>query len=279
MEKEPIVQKYEDDVVEIDLLQILNALKKKILWILLAAVLGGGLLGAFSYYVLIPKYTSTAMMYVLSKETTLTSLADLQIGSQLTQDYQVIVTSRPVINDVISQLGLDEDYEDFLKRLEIENPADTRILSISAEDPDPEMAKKIVDAVAMTSSDYIGDIMEMVPPKLIETGEVPQEKSSPNCLLFTVIGVLAGALFVCGIVSVRVIFDDTVKNEDDVARYLQISVLASVPDRKGEVAEDKEAMAKNGPSARSKKGKEGRDADRGRSRKKRRKDTGWTAER
>ena len=47
----------------------------------------------------------------------------------------------------------------------------TSILSISVEDPAPDMAKLIADKIATVSSDYIGDIMEMVPPKLIEEGE------------------------------------------------------------------------------------------------------------
>ena len=53
--------------------------------------------GAYSRLILTPVYTSTAMVYVLSKETTLTSLADLQIGSQLTKDYSCLLyTSRCV---------------------------------------------------------------------------------------------------------------------------------------------------------------------------------------
>ncbi len=268
-EKELIMPEHDEEEIEIDLLEVLSALKKRLIWILLAAVLGGGISGAFSCYVLTPQYTSTAMVYMLSKETTLTSLADLQIGSQLTQDYQVIVTSRPVLDDVIGRLGLDMNYKDLRKKLTIENPSNTRILSISAEDPSPEMAKRIVDTVAETSSDYIGDIMEMVPPKLIESGEVPIEKSSPSNVKNALIGALIGAVLVCAIVAMEAVFNDTVKNEEDVARHLGLTVLASVPEREGEIPEDKEAMAKNLRSRDTKK-KDGR----GRSRKKKRRDRG-----
>ena len=78
---------------------------------LLAALAGCGLFGAFSALVLKPQYTSSSMLYVLSKETTLTSLADLQIGTQLTNDYQVLVSSRPVLDVVIEELGEDEDIQ------------------------------------------------------------------------------------------------------------------------------------------------------------------------
>ena len=42
------------------------------------------------------------------------------------------------------------------------------------------MAKKIVDMTAKVASDYVGEIMEMTPRKLIERGEVANQKTSPN---------------------------------------------------------------------------------------------------
>ncbi|MDO5406074.1 MAG: Wzz/FepE/Etk N-terminal domain-containing protein [Eubacteriales bacterium] len=248
----------ENDEIEIDLLQLLRALKKRIVAILAAGVLVGGIAGAFSKFVLTPQYTSTAMVYILSKETTLTSLADLQIGSQLTKDYKIIVTSRPVLEDVIQKLNLDLTYKELLQKIEIGNPADTRILSITAQDPDPAQAKSIADAVAGTSSDYIGDIMEMVPPKIIEEGVVATEKSSPSNSKNALIGALLGMVLVCGITVVEVIMNDTVQTEEDVEKYLGLSVLASVPLREGEQEEDKDAATMR----RSKAGKQDKDKKR-----------------
>ncbi len=238
------MEKYVNDneEIEIDLFELFMELKRKIWVILGVAVLCAGAAGAFSAFVLTPQYTSTAMVYILSKETTLTSLADLQIGSQLTKDYKIIVTSRPVLEDVIEGLELNTTYKDLKKKITIDNPADTRILSISVMDPDPQMAKAIADKIAGTASDYVGDIMEMVPPKLIEDGEVPLLKTSPSNTKNALIGGLVGALVVCGAVTARVVLNDTVRTEEDVTRYLGLTVLASVPQRKGETPEDKEAM-------------------------------------
>lgn len=217
---------------EIDLVELFFAFRHKLWAIILAAVLGTGIAGAFSKFVLIPQYQSTAMLYILSKETTLTSLADLQIGSQLTQDYKIIVVSRPVLEDVIESLGLNLDYKELKKKLTISNPADTRILSITAQDANPEMAKVLADTVANTASDYIGDIMEMVPPKMIEDGAVPTQKSSPSNTKNALLGGMVGIVLVCGFITLEVIMNDTVTTEEDVARYLGLSVLASVPERK-----------------------------------------------
>ena len=235
-------KRYREDDMEIDLLELLFEFKKRAWVIILAAVLGCLGAGAYSRLILTPVYTSTAMVYVLSKETTLTSLADLQIGSQLTKDYKIIVTSRRVLNQVIEEMELDLTYKDLVEKVTIDNPQDTRILSISVEDPDPSMAKLIADKIATTSSDYIGDIMEMVPPKLIEEGEIPILRSSPSNVKNVLIGSLLGAVLVCGAITVNVVMNDTIRTEEDVAKYLGLSVLASVPEREGEKPEDKEAM-------------------------------------
>lgn len=240
----------ENDEIEIDLLQLFRALKRRIAAILAAGVLVGGIAGGFSKFVLTPQYSSTAMVYILSKETTLTSLADLQIGSQLTKDYKIIVTSRPVLEDVIQKLNLELTYKELLGKIEIGNPADTRILSITAQDADPVLAKNIADSVAKTSSEYIGDIMEMVPPKIIEDGVVATEKTSPSNTKNAMIGAVLGMLLVCGVTVAEVLMNDTVQTEEDVEKYLGLTVLASIPFREGEKEEDKDAATRNRSKAR-----------------------------
>ncbi len=246
----------ENDVMEIDLLQLLLELKRRLLLIITAALLCGGIAMAYSMYVLVPQYQSTVMMYVLSKETTLTSLADLQIGTQLTADYQIIVTSRPVLEDVIEQLDLDIGYRQLRSRISISNPTDTRILSITAQDSDPIMAKRIADCTAETAADYIGDIMELVPPKLIETGEIPLAKSSPNNMKNAMMGAFAGAFVVCAWVTMEMVLNDTIRDEEDVERYLGLTVLASVPERaEGSGGEDAGAKKKTSLLGRKKRRK------------------------
>lgn len=222
--------KDEDEIV-IDLWELLLEFKRRI-WIILAAlILGTGIAGAYSYFLITPQYTSEAKIYVLSKETTLTSLADLQIGSQLTKDYQVIIGSRPVMQDVIQKLDLDMNYKELLNKVSIDNPKDTRILTLRVTDPDPKLAKEIVDAIADSSSDYIGELMEMTPPKLIEDGEIATQKSSPSNGKNACIGGLLALLLVCGIITLQVIMNDTVKTEDDVEKYLGLPVLSVIPER------------------------------------------------
>ena len=171
-------------------------------------------------------------MLVLTKETTLSSLADLQIGSQLTKDYNILITSRTVLQDVVDELNLEMSYKELKGCITVDNPTDTRILSITATNTDPEMAKKIADTLAKTSADFIGDKMEVTPPKIIEEGEVPTVQTSPSTKKNVMVGALAGLVLSAGVIILLTLMDDTIKSEDDIEKYLGLTTLATIPDRK-----------------------------------------------
>ena len=221
-----------DDEVEIDLLEVFYALKKKILLILVVALAGGCIAAACTQFLMTPIYSSTSSILVLSKETTLTSLADLQLGASLTSDYTVLIESTPVLEQVISNLDLDMKAEELKENVTINNPSDTRILEITVDNPDSAMAKTIVDEIANVSSAYIGDKMEVIPPKIIEVGKIATQRTSPSVAKNAAIGFLIGFLACAAIVVVYAVMDDTIKTEEDIEKYLGVSVLAKVPDRK-----------------------------------------------
>ena len=219
---------HDDDEVEIDLRELYYALKKRVLVILAAVLAGAVIAGAATKLLMTPVYSATSTMLVLTKETTLSSLADLQ----LTKDYNILITSRTVLQDVVDELNLDMTYKELMECITIENPSDTRILSITAIDKDPKMAKKIADTLAKTSADFIGDKMEVTPPKVIEEGEVPTIQTSPSTKKNVLIGALAGLILSAGIIILLTLMDDTIKSEEDIENYLGLTTLASIPDRK-----------------------------------------------
>lgn len=222
-----------NDVIEIDLWDLFLALKEKALVILAAGLLVACLGCAYTAFAVPSVYTSTSSILVITKETTLASLADLQMGSQLTNDYEVMITSRPVLEAVIKDLGLDMEYRTLRGNIAINNPKDTRILEISVESPSPELSRRIVNELTRIASGFIGDKMEVVPPKVIEEGELPTKRTSPVMRKNALLGLALSA----GTVGLMAVMDDTIKTEDDIEKYLGIPTLAAVPDRKDYINE------------------------------------------
>lgn len=226
-----------NDVIEIDLWDLFLVLKEKVLVIMAAGLLFGCLGCAYTAFAVPSVYTSTSSILVITKETTLASLADLQMGSQLTNDYEVMITSRPVLEAVIENLGMDMEYRALRENISINNPKDTRILEISVESPSPELSRSIVNELTRIASGFIGDKMEVVPPKVIEEGELPTGRTSPVMRKNALLGLLLGFALSAGTVGLMAVMDDTIKTEDDIEKYLGIPTLAAVPDRKDYINE------------------------------------------
>ena len=154
------------------------------------------------------------------------------MGASLTSDYTVLIKSTPVLEQVIENLKLDMTADQLRNSITIDNPTDTRILEITVNNADSALAKEIVDEVANVSSSYIGDKMEVVPPKIIEVGKIATVRTSPSVKKNTELGFLLGLVACAAIVVILAVMDDTIKTEEDIEKYLGISVLAKVPDRK-----------------------------------------------
>lgn len=86
--------------------------------------------------------------------------------------------------------------------------------------------------------------MEVIPPKIIEKAELPTVKTSPSLAKNTMLGLLLGLILSAGIVVVITVMNDSIKTEDDIEKYLGISTLAVVPDRKDYIGSKKKKHKK-----------------------------------
>ena len=229
----------QDDEIEIDLKELIYVIKRKLWIILLTGIVGAVGFGLFTAMVMKPVYTSSTMLYIVNKTTTLTSLTDLQLGTQLTKDYKVLVTSRPVTGQVITNLDLNLSHEQLVKKIKVDNPTDTRILTISVEDTDPYMAKSIADEFASVASARMAEIMDSAPPNIVEEAYLPTQKTKPSITKNTMIGGLAGVFLAGAIILVLFVMNDAIKTPEDVEKYLGLNTLATIPVFEGETGAKK----------------------------------------
>lgn len=222
---------YKDEEVEIDILELLLALKKKAGLIILAGVIGFGVMFLCSSYLITPLYSATTMMYVLPTDGDSSSsmLSDMQVGQQLTSDYASMIKSRTFMEAVIKKLKLDMSYQQLLKYITIDSPSNSRILQITVSYPDPELAMDIANEAADVAEEKLEEITSMQAAKIYEKAAMPVEPSSPNIWKNSVLGALAGIVLAIAVCSFMFIIDDTIKTEDDIERYLGLTTLVAIP--------------------------------------------------
>ena len=104
-----------DEGTEIDLLELFYCLLEKARFILLAGLAGALLMGFYSFYIARPSYEATSKLYVLNSSDSAINLSDLQIGSQLANDYKEVFKTWEVHEMVIEELGLPYSCQQILQ--------------------------------------------------------------------------------------------------------------------------------------------------------------------
>ena len=218
-----------DDEIEIDLGELFHLLLQKMWIIILCLIVGAALAFGGTKFVVTPQYSASSIIYILTKTTTVTSLADIQMGAQLTVDFEILAKSRTVVEEVIETLDLDTTYEELLGQITTENPTGTRMLELTVTDPDPEMAKTISNTLADATADRVADVMNSDKPNIVDRAVKPAKPSSPSMINNLDIVALAGSFLAIEVVFIRFLLNDTVQTEEDIRKYLNLNTLAAVP--------------------------------------------------
>lgn len=218
-----------EDEIEIDLKELVFTLTGKWKTIFLS-VLFGALIGlCASIYLQTETYVSKTSVYVNSQQKEATNYSNLQTGSMMTKDYEVLVKGRTVLEKVIEELNLGMNYKTLKSMVTVNVPEDTRIVEITVQSTDPYLSKDIADAIREISSQKIVEIMSTGDVTTVETANLPETGSGSNIKKNTILGGVLGAVAACGIYTVMFVLNDTIGTPEDVERYLGLSVLGSIP--------------------------------------------------
>lgn len=219
-----------NEEIEIDLGEVFHLLFSRLGIIILSGIIFGLVSIVGTMLLVEPQYESTTKIVVLNKQdnNTLTS-QDMQTSTQLTKDYAELIKSRTVTEGVIAQLGLEMTHEELLKKITVETPADTRVVSIIVRDTDPYTASQIANEVRDIAAGHIQQVMDVDAVNVVETANIPNHKASPSLAKNGIIGGILGVFLAIVIIVVVYITNDTVKTQEDVERYLGLSVLGTIP--------------------------------------------------
>ena len=219
----------EANTIEIDVLSLLRTIWRKKFLILLTAILTTGLAFAYSAFLLTPQYDSTTRLYVVTQSSDdgagITN-QDLQAGSFLVKDYKEIILSQDVLKNVTTTLGITDDIKE---KITVNIPVDTRILSITVRDSDPNQAATIANTLRDEAAKKIIEVTKVSDVTTLEAALPAEKPSTPQTKRNLVLGFVAGAFLATALVLVLEVLDDRVKRPQDIEEGLGMTLLGVVP--------------------------------------------------
>ena len=224
-----------NDEIEIDIGRTIRAVLNRAWLVAIVSVICAVLTFAGTFFLVTPKYTSTAMFYVNNSafsfgDASLSiSSGDLTTSRNLVDSYLVILNTRETLNDVIDYAGVNRTYTELQKMIAAQSVNETEIFEVSVTSSSAQEAERLASAITYILPRRISTIIDGTSAKIVDAAVVPSRPSSPSYPMNTAIGFLLGFLLTVGGIVLHEIFDTTIRTEEDVSQTCSHPILAAVP--------------------------------------------------
>lgn len=239
--------------VEIDLGKLFHELWKNKSIIVLVAVIFGLVGFAFTEFLITPKYTAQAQLYVNNRSSESSSSdvssSDLQASSSLVQTYSVILKSHNMMEQIISDLDLDYTYSQLSDEISVESVNSTQVMQVSVTDESSQVALDIVSDLVNLAPDAITQSIDAGSVTVVDQPWTTGRPTSPNVRKNTIIATLIGFVLACLVIIIADLTNNKFRSTEDVKDVLGLSVLGVIP------LENEETQKTNKKKANSKKTK------------------------
>lgn len=218
---------------EIDIISILKALLNKIWFIIIFALIIGGMFFIGTKLFVKPTYRSSFTAYVNNKAQTNSdslSNSDIMASKELVQTYSKILTSNSVLMMSAEAINLDASYSTLTEMVSTYIEDQTEIITVYVESTSPQQAFDLAKSISVISPKYVSEIVEGSSMKIIDNPEMPENRYKPSYFKSTLFGVMLGMLIAIFGVVVNYFVDDRIKSEKTLEPRYSIPVVGVIPD-------------------------------------------------
>ncbi len=221
---------------ELDIKRIALTLVRKWWIIAIVGALCAAIAFVWTFYYITPQYKSSTKFYVNSSTVSIgdvnvgLSMGDLSAAQELVNSYIVILQSRETLNEIVDYAEVNISADALRGMISANSVNGTEVFEVVVTHPNPYVARDLAYAVAKVLPNRIGNIIDGTSAKVVEWPVVPGGPSSPSYSRNTIIGLLAGAMASVLVIFLYVVFDITIRSDEDIQRICDAPVLAAVPD-------------------------------------------------
>lgn len=217
-----------DEEIEIDLSELFQLIKSKILIIIISMLVCTLISGVFTVFFINKKYESTARIYPKPEVTEgVVDYTQINANNLMVNNYIAMIRGNNIQSMTAKELNLS--VGEINGSVSVSNVSDTQIISITATTSDPELSKKIVDSLVSNFKKEAKDTLNVNNITTVDQAEIATSPVSPSLKKNLLIGALIGALISVGYVFILFILDTHIRNKEEAEKYLGIPNLGSIP--------------------------------------------------
>ena len=216
---------------EIDLKELFDYFKSKIIWIAIAVVLVVGIGNIYTILTRTPMYKSDTTILLVSANSGDNSYntSELQLNKNLVGTYSEIIKSRKVLEQVIENLGLNYSYGSLKGNVSVASVQNTEIIKVSVGDANPEMATRIANEIADVFTTEIQKLYKLNNVSIVDKAVDSVKPYNVNYFKDNLIYIALGLVVSCGLIFINFYFDTTIKTSEDIENKLGLTVVGIVP--------------------------------------------------
>ena len=137
--------------------------------------------------------------------------------------------SRTVLEDVISNLGLNMTYDGLKSAITVTNNDETRFINVKVTTTDAKKSQMIANGICEVAKEKIIELLGVDWVKITDTANLPKSPSSPSVITYMLYGIFVAIIVSLGFILLSFYRNDKITSADDVEKFLGICTLATIP--------------------------------------------------
>jgi succinoglycan biosynthesis transport protein ExoP len=214
---------------DLELKDLFNIIRKRIFIILLITISSTLAIGIINFYVLKPVYQANCTIIVGKESMEQITQSEVMMYQNLIKTYSKIGKSRAVAENAAKKLNLETLSEELMLNVSITSEIGTQIINIAYKSETSEIAAERVNALSQA---FIEESQKLLPSgsaKIMDKALVPKVPITPNKKINIVMGFIVGLMIALMLVFLIDYLSNTMKNEEDVQRYLKLPMIGLIP--------------------------------------------------
>jgi capsular polysaccharide biosynthesis protein len=212
----------------IDIKEIIRILKKRIVPILVIPIIFSIIGWLISYYLIEPVYESSTTIIVRQNKNLNEEInkSDVDLSKSLIYTYTEMAKSNTVLENTKKMLNLTDLKSESIT---VSPVKDTQILKVTVQNTDPILATDIANTLVEEFTKEIMRITKTDNVAVVDYAKIPKFPIKPNKIMNIIIAAVLGEIIIIFLCFLKEYLDNTLKSEKEIKKYLELSVIGSIP--------------------------------------------------